>query len=70
MADFDVGRLVVPQSGLDDPSHGSDSNSQQSNLSAPCQLLLTPAVHSLPIVSIGSGRVLSLKAFPPPPFRH
>lgn len=33
MADFDVGRLVVPQSGLDDPSHESDSNSLQSNLS-------------------------------------
>lgn len=42
MADFDVGRLVVPQSGLDDPSHESDRNSLQSNSSAPRQPLLNP----------------------------
>lgn len=42
MADFDVAHLAVPQSGLDDPSHESDSNSLQSNLSAPRQPLLNP----------------------------
>lgn len=33
MADFDVARLVVPQSGLADPSQESDSNSLQSDSS-------------------------------------
>lgn len=47
MSGFDVGRLVVPQSGLDDPSHESDSNSLQSS-----SCCLTPAVHWLLIVSV------------------